>query len=71
MDSKVKGLKDAPVPHNISQLKFFLGLLNYSGKFVPNLSTALAPLHQLLQKRSLPRLGAQSNSMPSTKSRLP
>ena len=50
-DSKVKALKDAPVPCNVSQLKSFLGLLNYYGKFVPNLSTALAPLHQLLQKR--------------------
>ena len=50
-DTKVKALKDAPVPRNVSQLKSFLGLLNYYGKFVPNLSTALAPLHLLLQKR--------------------
>ena len=37
-DSKVKALKEAPVPRNVSQLKSFLGLLNYYGKFVPNLS---------------------------------
>ena len=51
-DGKVKALKDAPVPHNVSQLKSFLGLLNYYGKFIPRLSTLLAPLHRLLQKKS-------------------
>lgn len=49
-DCKVKALKNAPVPANVSQLKSFLGLLNYYGKFVPNLSTVLAPLHRLLHK---------------------
>ena len=38
-DEKIKALKDAPVPHNVSQLKSFLGLLNYYGKFIPKLST--------------------------------
>ena len=51
-DSKIKALKNAPVPINVSQLKSFLGLLNYYGKFVPNLSTVLAPLHSLLHKRT-------------------
>jgi len=30
----------------------FLGMLNYFGKFLPNLSTCLAPLYKLLQKQS-------------------
>ena len=51
-DGKVKALKEAPVPTNVSQLKSFLGLLNYYGKFVPNLSTVLAPLHRLLHKNT-------------------
>ena len=51
-DSKIKALKQAPVPANVSQLKSFLGLLNYYGNFVPNLSTVLAPLHSLLHKRA-------------------
>ena len=50
-DGKIKALKDAPVPHNVSQLKSFLGLLNYYGKFIPKLSTLFA-LHRLLQKKS-------------------
>ena len=49
-DSKIKALKEAHVPRNVSQLKAFVGLLNYYGKFVPKLSTLLAPLHRLLQK---------------------
>ena len=51
-DEKVKALKEAPVPQNVSQLKSFLGLLNYYGKFIPSLSTLLAPLHRLLRKQS-------------------
>ena len=43
---------EAPAPRNVAQLKSFLGMLNYYGKFLPNLSTCLAPLYSLLQKRS-------------------
>ena len=49
---KVQAIIDAPAPRNVSQLKSFLGMLNYYGKFLPNLSTCLAPLCSLLQKRS-------------------
>ncbi len=49
-DAKIKALKEAPIPRNVTQLKAFLGLLNYYGKFVPKLSTLLAPLHRLLRK---------------------
>lgn len=34
----------------MSELKAFLGLINYYGKFLPNLATMLAPLHALLSK---------------------
>ncbi|XP_054267315.1 uncharacterized protein K02A2.6-like [Macrosteles quadrilineatus] len=40
---------NAPKPENVSQLKSYLGLLNYYGKFLPNLSTLLQPLYKLLQ----------------------
>ena len=49
-NSKVRAIRDAPSPTNITELKSFLGLLNYYHKFLPNLATILAPLHQLLQK---------------------
>lgn len=48
--SKVEAIIKAPTPTNITQLKAFLGLINYYGKFVPNLSTLLHPLYVLLKK---------------------
>ena len=51
-EEKVRALKNAPKPTNVTQLKSFLGLVNYYSKFLPNLSTTLAPLYKLLQKSS-------------------
>ena len=48
---KVQAIVDAPQPTNVTQLKSFLGMLNYYGKFLPNLSTCLAPLFKLLQRQ--------------------
>lgn len=47
---KVEAIKEIPTPTNVTQLKSFLGFLNYYGKFIPNLSTMLHPLHNLLKK---------------------
>ena len=47
---KVQAITQAPQPKNVSDLKTFLGLVNYYGKFLPNLATTLAPLHKLLTK---------------------
>lgn len=49
---KVRAIVEAPAPRNVSQLKSFLGMLNYYAKFLPNLSTCLAPLYSLLQKKN-------------------
>nr|XP_034836883.1 uncharacterized protein K02A2.6-like [Maniola hyperantus] len=48
--NKIEAIHDAPRPENVTQLKSFLGLLNYYGKFIPNLSILLYPLHALLKK---------------------
>ena len=40
---KVRAITHAPAPQNISQLRAFLGLLNYYGKFLPQLASTLAP----------------------------
>ena len=47
---KVQAIERAPVPQNVTELKSFLGLLTYYGKFISNQATHLAPLYQLLQK---------------------
>ena len=45
---KVEAVQSAPAPQDISQLKSFIGLVNYYGKFLPDLSTVLSPLYRLL-----------------------
>ena len=47
---KVRAIKEAPQPRNITELRSFLGIINYYGKFMPDLSTKLSPLYLLLNK---------------------
>ena len=53
MSEKVRPIRDAPRPQDVSQLCSFLGMLNYSGKFLQNLTTVLQPLYDLLQSAKL------------------
>ena len=50
MPDKVKAILEAPEPTNVTELKSYLGLLNYYGKFLQNVSSILHPLYSLLQK---------------------
>ena len=52
LSSKVKAIQDAPQPQNVQELRSFLGLLHYYGKFLPNLATLLHPLNALLKTQS-------------------
>ena len=49
---KIKAIVDAPEPINIQQLRSFLGLVHYYGKFIPNLASLLAPMNCLLKKNT-------------------
>ena len=49
-EGKIRAIAEVPEPQNVSQLKAFLGMLNYYAKFLPNISSRLAPLYKLLQK---------------------
>ena len=49
---KVDAVRKAPKLRNVSKLKSYLGLLSYYGKFLPNLSTTMAPPYQLLKTSS-------------------
>ena len=50
--AKVKAIKEAPTPKNVAELCSFLGLINYYGKFLPNLSATLAPLYKLFKQNT-------------------
>ena len=44
LPNKVEAITNAPAAKNVQELRSFLGLLNYYGKFVRNLSSLLHPL---------------------------
>ena len=46
---KVHAIRDAPKPTNVSQLRSYLGLLNFYRRFIPNAATMLEPLNKLLK----------------------
>ncbi len=48
--SKIKAIGEMPEPTNTTALQRFLGMINYMGKFIPNLSDISAPLCQLTHK---------------------
>ncbi|CAG2225510.1 unnamed protein product [Mytilus edulis] len=50
VESKVEAIDKAPSPTNVTELKAYLGMLNYYNRFLANLSHLLKPLHVLLQK---------------------
>ena len=47
-DAKLEAIVDAPAPRNVAELRSFLGMLNYYGRFIPNLSSLIHPLNKLL-----------------------
>ena len=51
LPEKVEAIRQAPTPKDVTELKSYLGLLTYYGRFLPNLSTQLAPLYKLLSKK--------------------
>ena len=45
----MEAIQKAPSPKNVQELRSFLGLLNYYGKFIPNLASLIRPLNSLLR----------------------
>ena len=48
--SEIEAIQLAPRPKNQHQLRSFLGLVQYYGKFIPNLASLLSPLNVFLKK---------------------
>lgn len=47
---KIKAIVEAPRPADLTQLRSFMGLVNFYSKFIPNMSDILKPLYDLLKK---------------------
>ena len=58
---KVEAIAAAPIPRNVTELKSFLGILNYYHRYIPNAATLLEPLHSLLRKEITWRWGKKQD----------
>ena len=59
---KTRAILDMPIPSARVELQRFLGMINYLGKFIPNLSQITSPLCELLRKEviykiDIPQIG--------------
>jgi len=49
-ESKVEAVVNAREPASVAEVRSFMGLVNFSAKFIPNLATVSDPLRQLTRK---------------------
>ena len=70
-DDKVKAVNKAKRPENVNEIRSFLGLVNYCGRYINNLSTIEEPLRRLTRKNVIWNWGnEQEHSFRELKSRL-
>ena len=53
-------MAEAPSPRNASELKSFLGMINYYQKYLLNLEIILTPLHELMREEAHWKWGKKS-----------
>ncbi|XP_020600787.1 uncharacterized protein K02A2.6-like [Orbicella faveolata] len=51
-ESRVEAVIDAREPQNAEGVRSFLGLVNFSARFIPNLASIAEPLHRLTRKQT-------------------
>ena len=49
---RIRAIEEMPDPTNTTELRRFMGMVNYVGQFIPNLSELSAPLRNLLKKET-------------------
>ena len=47
---KIEAIRAIPAPHNVSEVRSFLGMVNYCARFIPGLASISAPLRHLTIK---------------------
>lgn len=50
-DERIKAINNVAIPKSTQDVKAFLGLVNYYGKFVENMSTIAGPLYASVAAR--------------------
>ena len=61
-ESRVEAVIDAREPQNAEGVRSFLGLVNLSARFIPNLASIAELLHRLTRKQT-PFVWAQNNKV--------
>ena len=46
---KVKAIRELPAPTNVPELRQVIGMINYLGRFIPNLAAEIHPMTELLK----------------------
>lgn len=60
MEDKMDAIANAPPPKNVSELKSYLGMINYYQKFMPNLVKCVDPTTQITQRQEQLALGKRT-----------
>ena len=50
--AKISAINNLKEPTNLSEIKSFLGMINYCNRFIPDFSTVTAPIRQLTKKNA-------------------
>ena len=61
LQNKIDAIVKAPKPRDVTELKSFIGMVNFYGKFIKNMSAELHPLYKLLQVKEKWHWGKEQN----------
>ena len=61
-ETKIEAIREAREPENASEVRSFLGLVNFNGRFIPNLATTAEPLRRLTRKDVTFKWGKQEQA---------
>lgn len=51
-ETRISSVVNSPIPRNVSEVRAFLGMVNYYSKFITNFSQKMLPLYDLLKKEN-------------------
>ena len=57
--ARVKAISELDMPTNVKELQRIIGMVNYLGKFVPDLSSIMRPMTELLSSKTVWQWGPQ------------
>ncbi|KAK3091772.1 hypothetical protein FSP39_022529 [Pinctada imbricata] len=48
--ARIEAIRELPAPTNVTELRRIIGMINYLGRFVPNMATIISPITELLKE---------------------